>query len=362
MSFAVPLLRRLALLTVVFCAVGALRAATRVSPADPALRFVGRFDRSEPEAPRCAWPASTIAFTVSGGAVRVRLADGGRNRWQIVVDGEPRPALSLELGEHDYLVARDLPEGRHLVELVKCTESFVGITRFLGLEIDDSARLLPTEARARRIEVIGDSISCGYGNEAASPDQPFSPKTENAWLAYGAVAARAVQADYFCIAWSGKKLWPDNSIADLYDATLPGEQGSAPWDFSLWTPDVVVINLGTNDFYGRPSPDPAGWVDAYVKFIARLRVHYPRAAIYCTLGTMLEDRPPTFRPRGIALDCLRKIAAAANSGSDAPPVRLIDFGVQSRENGIGANWHPSAKTHALMADQLAAALRKDLGW
>ncbi len=350
--FALPLL--------VVSAVCPMFAAI-ISPDDPAIRYVGRFDRSETPGPRCAWSASAISFTVSGGSVRVRLKDGGKNLWQIVIDGEPASVLKPGSGEEIYPVARELPPGAHRVELVKRTEAFVGTTQFLGLEIDDSAQLLPASPRVRRIEVIGDSISCGYGNEAPGPEHPFSPATENAWLAYGAVAARAVQADYVCIAWSGKKLWPDNRIVDLYGATLPTEPSAAPWDFTSWSPDVIVINLGTNDFYGRPAPDPDGWVDAYLKFIARLRALHPRAVIYCALGTMLEDRAPALRPRGTVLDCLRKIEAAANAAG-SPPVRLIDFGVQSRENGIGANWHPSTKTHALMGEQLAAALRRDLGW
>jgi lysophospholipase L1-like esterase len=335
-------------------------SAAEISPRDEAVRYAGRFDLADEAGPRCTWPASTVAFTVSGGSASVRLKDSGKNFWQIVINGEPTGVLALQAGEHVYPVAADLPPGKHTIELVKRTESFVGVTQVLGVVIDDDAKLLQTPERAHRIEVIGDSISCGYGNEAPRKEEKFSAATENAWLAYGAVAARAVNADYVCIAWSGKKLWPDNSIVDLYGRTLATSDKSA-WDFARWSPDVVVINLGTNDFNAKVNPDEAGWVAAYVDFIAQIRGRYPQAPVYCAVGTMLSDWPESRKPRTVILGYLDKVISQANAAG-GPPVRLLDFGVQRQENGIGADWHPSAKTHALMGAHMAETLKQDLGW
>lgn len=335
-------------------------SAAAISPADPLVRYVGRFDRADASGPRCAWSASTVAVTITGGSLSVKIKDGGKNFWQIVVNGEAAGVLELQAGEHDYPVVSGLPAGRHTVELVKRTEASQGVTQLLGFQIDDASKLLPAPARARRIEVIGDSISCGYGNEAGRKEEHFTPKTENAWLAYGAVAARAVNADYVCVAWSGKKLWPDNSILDLYDRVLPAAT-ERKWDFAAWTPDVVVINLGTNDFNAKVNPDEAGWVAAYAAFIRQIRGRYPKAPIYCALGTMLSDWPPERKPRTVILGYLEKVIKQAGAAG-GPPVRLIDFGVQNPENGYGADWHPNVKTNALMGGQLAATLKKDLGW
>lgn len=334
--------------------------AAEISPLDPNVRYIGRFDMKHEDGPRCTWPASTVRFTVSGGSASVKLKDNGKNFWQVVVNGESKGVLTLQAGEHVYPVVKDLPAGTHTIELVRRTESFVGVTQVQGLVIDDDAKLLPTPERVRRIEVIGDSISCGYGNEAPRKEEKFSPATENAWLAYGAVAARAVDADYVCIAWSGKKLWPNNSVVELYDRTL-ALSAKPVWDFSKWKPDVVVVNLGTNDFNAKTNPDEAGWVAAYVDFIKEIRGHYPEARIYCALGTMLSDWPESRKPRTTIKGYLEKVVAEANAAG-GPPVRLIDFGVQREANGIGADWHPSARTHALMGAQLAETLRKDLGW
>lgn len=327
---------------------------------DPQVRYVGRFDRTDAAGPRCAWSASTVAVTLTGGSLNVRLNERGKNFWQIVVNGAPAGVLELKPGEHVYPVVTDLPAGRHTVELVKRTEASVGATQVLGFELSGGAKLLPTPARPRRIEVIGDSISCGYGNEAANKEQHFSPATENAWLAYGAVAARAVDADYICVAWSGKKLWPNNSILDYYDRVLPSPT-AAKWEFSRWVPDVVIINLGTNDFNVKVNPEEAGWVAAYVAFIQQIRARYPQAPVYCALGTMLSDWPSARKPRTTILGYLARVIEQANAAG-GPPVRLLDFGVQKAENGYGADWHPNVKTNSLMGAQLAETLKKDLGW
>ena len=329
-----------------------------VPPTDANIRYVGRFDTRDQAGPRCAWSASTVALKFRGTALNVQVKEQGHNFWQVVVDGKPTEVLELQGGEHLYAVAAGLPEGEHTVELVKATEGHVGVTQFTGFQLSAGGKLLPVPARARSIEVIGDSISCGYGNMAASKEEHFTPRTENAYYTYGAIAARQVGADYVCVAFSGKKMWPDNTLPELYDRALTFD-GSSQWSFSKSTPDVVVINLATNDF-GRKNPEEAGWIGAYKAFIRRLRGHYPKARIYCAIGTMMGDwgaNKPLTTVRGYLAKVVADCAAAGDT-----QVQIIDFGVQDMKNGIGADWHPSKKTHELMGDKLAATLRKDMGW
>jgi lysophospholipase L1-like esterase len=133
------------------------------------------------------------------------------------------------------------------------------------------------------------------------------------------------------------------------------------WNFSSGIPDVVIINLGTNDF-ARTNPEEEGWVNAYKEFIARIRKNYPDARIYCAIGTMMSDGWP---PEQKALTTIRAYIARVVSdlnGAGDSKVQVIDFGTQKPDNGLGADWHPSVKTHQVMAEQLTAALKKDLGW
>ncbi len=330
--------------------------AYTVLPSDPRLRYEGRFDLRDAAGPRCAWPASTVTLRVGGTGLNVRLGNSSSDKYQVVLDGKPSAVLVTRGGTHLYNVFRAPMSGLHTLTLVKRTESFFGTTQFLGFQIARGGRLLPPPPLpARRLEVIGDSISCGYGNEAKDQHERFTSATENAYLSYGAVAARTVGAESVCVAWSGRTMWPKNTMGEVYDKTLPLDPGSR-WDFARWTPDVVVVNLSTNDWAGG-TPDRAGWTAGYEAFLARVRGNYPRAAIYCATSPMMGGDPAA-----VAKSYLTQIVADENTAGDKN-VKLLVFETQNGgKNGFGADWHPSVKTDALMADKLAATLAADLGW
>lgn len=329
-----------------------------VAALDARVAYQGRFDRRDAAGPRCAWPASAVAIRFRGADLNVRLKGSDANRWQVEVDGIATAKLKSRGGEHRFRLASGLGAGEHTVRLVKGTETFFGVEQVLGFELSEGAVVLPLEAPRHRIEVIGDSISAGYGNEAASQEEKFSPDTENAYFTYGAIAARELGAGYTCLAWSGRKMWPNNTVPELYDLALAQDPAST-WDFSAPAPDVVLINLATNDFNGK-NPDEAGWTGAYKAFIARLRGHYPKAALYCAIGTMMGDWGEG-KPLSTLRGYLSRMVAGIKAGGD-DNVRIIDFGTQDGANGFGADWHPNVKTHRIMAAQLVKTLHDDLGW
>ncbi|HWB59542.1 MAG TPA: SGNH/GDSL hydrolase family protein, partial [Chthoniobacteraceae bacterium] len=306
-------------------------AQVQVAPYDAPIRYSGRWDTADKTGPRCEWPACMVTLKFTGTAINARLSDPGHNFWQVFVDGKPAAKLALQSGAHDYPIVSGLAPGEHIVTLAKATESFFGPTQFLGFTLDAGAKPLAPAPVTRRIEVIGDSISCGYGLEAANQREHFSPGTENAADAYGALAARKLDADYACLAWSGRKMWPDNTLPEIYDRTIPTEPASK-WDFSSWTPDAIIINLSTNDF-GKADPDEAQWTAAYRRFIALLRTHYPNAQIYCCTGPMLGDGA-TRKPRADAVRYVQEIVATENTAGDAK-IHFLDFGQQDSANGIG---------------------------
>ena len=326
-----------------------------VSPADPYLHYEGRFDTRNAAGPRCAWPASAVSLRFRGTALTVKLADTNSDEYQVVVDGKPTVVLATKNGTNLYSVFEAPTAGTHTVTLEKRTESFFGTTQFLGFQLSGGGKLLPLPAHyKRRFEVIGDSISCGYGNEAKDQHERFSSATESAYLSYGAVAARAVGAEYVCVAWSGRTMWPKNTMGEVYDSALPLDPGSH-WDFGRWRPEAVLINLSTNDF-GGGTPDKTGWTEGYKTFLARVRKNYPQALIYCATSPMLGGKAYE-----IAKDYLTQIVADENTAGDKN-VKLFIFETQDAKNGFGADWHPSVKTDQIMGDKLAAALENDLGW
>jgi lysophospholipase L1-like esterase len=334
--------------------------AVDVSAKDPSIRYVGRWDTRDVGGPRAAWAGSAILARFQGTAVNAVFKFSGNDQWQVVIDGQAASIIAADPSKTVYPAASGLSDREHTIELFKRTEPLVGTTQFLGLQVS-KGKLLPLPARPRRrIEIVGDSISCGYGNESASQNEKFAPGTENNYLAYGAVAARALNAEYVAIAWSGKWLFGSNAIPLLYDLALPNDPQSR-WDFSSWTADAVVVNLGTNDF-GPKNPSEKEWTDAFVAFIKRIRTNYPQSHIFLAVGSMMSDGYPPGRK---ALSTIRGynqgiVSSLLKEGDKK--LHYVEFEPQDQKNGIGGDWHPSVKTHKLMADVLTAAIKKELGW
>lgn len=329
----------------------------KIDATDKALRFSGRWSDTDPAGPKAAWPGSQVTIRFNGSAVNARLKGKNGDRWQAVIDGKPGTVITLNTEPTLFGLTADLPAGDHTLSLTKITEANCGTAQFLGFQIN--GKPLPPVAPERRIEIIGDSISAGYGVEGKSQNEKFSPTTENNLLTYGSVTARKFGADFTCLAWSGKKLWPDNTLPELYDRALPADPKST-WDFSKMKADVVLINLATNDF-GPGNPEEEGWVKAYIALLERVRQHHPDAVIYGAVGPMITD--PYSKSKNALTTARRYIQTALEERKKAGDgkVRFIEFATQGK-NGFGSDWHPNIKQNQIMADTFVKAIEADLGW
>jgi hypothetical protein len=113
------------------------------------------------------WSGSGIAFRFLGSDASVILDDPS-HFLTLLIDGAVQPMLATFPGEQRYPVAAGLKFTTHEVRLYRRTEAGFGITRFLGVELGASGKLLRFPPIARRLEMVGDSITCGFGNEGAS--------------------------------------------------------------------------------------------------------------------------------------------------------------------------------------------------
>jgi lysophospholipase L1-like esterase len=341
------------------CPRGHTVASTAAPETQPSsvLRFIGRFDMTDPDHPRFSWPASAIATRFTGPSLHVRLKDTGYDELEVVVDGNPVGVVATSPFKEDYQVVTGLSDGPHELLLSKRTEARMGEIALLGFDAK-SPLSPPARAPARHIELIGDSITAGYGNEGPGATCTGSLiALENEYLSYGALASRSLGAEHVTIAWSGRTI---EEMGDLYDRTL-ATKATARWDFTRWTPDVVVVNLGTNDF-NRGDPGQAAFTRPYLALLARLRGLYAQAHIVCALGPMLTDSyPPGAHALTRARAYLTQVVTQVRGAGDTR-VTMLEFPSQDFANGLGCDYHPSKKTHRLMAEQLAAAIRAEMSW
>lgn len=264
--------------TVTSCVVSATKKTPAVSSKKeaPMYRFVGRVEREPSGQVKYAWSGTGFVANFRGTGATVLLADD-KNEHQVIVDGKILDKVVTRRKTTRYPLVSGLPSGDHQIELYRRTEALFGNTTFLGLEIEGGALIAEESKPRRRIELIGDSISCGYGNLGDSVNCGFSADTENHYESYGATLARTFSAEISTVAWSGRGIVRNfngeigEKMGALYDRVLPSES-SSKWSADV-PYDVVIINLGTNDFSTDPDPSEEEFATAYGTLLELSLIH-----------------------------------------------------------------------------------------
>ena len=313
---------------------------------------VGRFDDSEASRPKASWSGTTLRTRVAGSSLSVTLGGADNVRFQVEVDGQPTELLQTTGGDQTYEVATGLSPGEHDVQLVRRNEGTFGAVAFLGFVPGAGASIVETPwPYAHRIEIIGDSLTAGYGIEGTSGDCDFSAATESYYGTYGAIAGRNVNAAVHAIAVSGKGVFQnyagnkDTLMPALWRRTITNV-AKDDWDFSRFVPDAVVVNLGTNDFSAALAE--ADFEAAYAALLGEVRGAYPGAMVFCV----------TWAHWGAKKEAWVKGAMAATGDAGLRHVRFVI----DAADGYGCDYHTNLVTNAKLGEVITQALRTELGW
>ena len=310
---------------------------TVIKPTNPDIQYVGRICFDNPERPRFTFPGTQINACFTGTSLKLWV----------------KPKSGYFMAQIDQAAPFKVVEGYELKP------------DFRGLILDEGARLLPPPALPQRtIEFIGNSITCGYGNESVMAPDPFEYETENHYLTYAQLTCRALDAYAHVVARSGigvyrsyggpKEGTPDNVMTTEYEYTNLYDH-SERWDFNRFQPQLVCINLGTNDL-STNNYDTTLLKAAYQRFLKQVRSHNPKAKIVFLCGSMLNGKE-----LDIARNILNEVTEEAHKKGDKEVYRF-DFTPQRGDLGFGASWHPSLKQHEKMAAELTTYLRKLMKW
>ncbi|MCM1022894.1 MAG: GDSL-type esterase/lipase family protein [Prevotella sp.] len=254
------------------------------------------------------------------------------------------------------------------VSIVKLSESPMSTIAIGDIKVTGSV-IKPTADKDVLIEFIGDSITCGYGADDPVKENHFSTKTEDVTKAYAYKTAQLLDADYSMVSFSGygiisgysdgKKKVTEQQVPKYYTklgyswasngSFVPA---SIDWDFTVRRPDVVVVNLGTNDdsYTGSDEERQLEYSAAYVEFLKTIREKNPDAKILCTLGIM-GDR---------LFEYVQKAADDYTAETGDKNIYTMKFDVQSPDDGYSADWHPSVTTHDKAAAKLSEEIKKIL--
>ncbi len=317
---------------------------------------------------------SGAAFSFVGKKAEIVLkgdntAQGTDNfaRIAIYVDGNRVVDDRIDRPSKTYTVFESEIEQQVGIEIVKLSEAAMSTVGIEEIRLETEGTIEPAPARELKIEIIGDSITCGYGVDDESGQNPFSTATEDATRAYAYLTAQMLEADYSLVSYSGYGIisgYTDNGekllthILPEYYEKLAKSEGrldgtldplAVEWDFARFVPELIVINLGTNDdSYAQDHADrQAEYAERYAEFLRTVRRRNPEAKILCALGIM-GDRLYPFVEQAVS----RYVAETGDSR-----VSAMRFDVQQAEDGYGSDGHPSAATHAKAAEKLAGHIR-----
>ena len=322
-----------------------------VSASDPAFRYQGRLDLTDPAAPVVAWESSRVSVDFTGASLSLLFGPAtGQNFFDGRVDGESR-IIAVEPEPRTTIAwPGSLGPGLHHLELAKRTEASAGSAAFRGIEIGPDAVVdKPVAVKASlRMLFLGDSITAGACDEDGAADQWDDRRTHNAEMSYAALTAGAFGADFENISVSGIGIvtgYVDVTFGEIWDRLYP-THGAPKADLTAWRPDVIFLNLGGNDTSfskGKGRPFPASFSDSYFKLVAEVRSAYPDAELVLLRGGMSETETDPVLIAAWA-DAVRRVEAQDRRSTHFVFVHHTDL-------------HPRVADHRLMAAELCRWLR-----
>jgi lysophospholipase L1-like esterase len=324
------------------------------------FQIVGRYDTRDDAGARISWAGTQIVAQFTGDSVTVDLSDTtGDDQYEWSVDGSDPTLFKVDKDKKTYPLASGLSASDHTLVLTKRTESSVGESQIFAI----TAKSLPGTAPpfTRRIEMVGDSITAGYGVLGKDATCTFSPDTEDESFAWGALAAKQLNAMHSAIAWSGIGITTDydgdttDIMPNRYDRAL-GTDETSKWSPALFPPDAIVVALGTNDLDGN-GPDPtATFQTKLTAFLATIRTANPNAQIILASSPLLTDPH-----RQTQIDWMNGAMAARKTAGDTK-ISFLEIAQVTDAEGFGCDSHPSKATQARMASSLVGHIKPLLNW
>jgi len=279
------------------------------------LQYSGRIDFEDVLAPVFVYAGSCVRLRFTGKSLGVKISNQrsyGSNFVGYILDGvQGKFLLDQDSEQHGYSLGQGLASGEHELLLFKRMDSCHYFTLH-GFELEEGGQLLPSDPLPnRRLEVFGDSVSCGEVSEAVDyvgkEDPQHDGEFSNSWYSYSWITARKLNAELHITSQGGAALldqtgWfcgPDFvGMESIYDKIQYNPQLGAVkrWDFTAWTPHVVVVAIGQNDAnpenYMAESYDSeksVNWRKRYRTFVEKLMELYPGATFVLTTTILGHD-------------------------------------------------------------------------
>lgn len=287
----------------------------KIMPDNSKLLYSGRIDWSSQKEPVFVYPCTSVKIKFTGNTLKICVKNKSaywNNYLGCIVDGEHSSILLPANGTASFdIVVKPSKNNEHTAMFFKRQDSCHEMT-LLWFEIAYGGEILPLPPNPlRKIEVYGDSVSAGEVSEAVKyigkEDPVHNGEYSNSWYSYAWIMARRLNAQIHDIAQGGIALLDNTGwfngpcytgMETIWDKirynTALG--GVSEWDFSKYTPHVVIVAFGQNDSnpedymkedYNGEKADR--WRRHYRDFLLELRGKYNEAYIICCTTLLKHD-------------------------------------------------------------------------
>lgn len=285
---------------------------------------------------------------------------------QIFTDDEEEPVKIEIAGDRQtVLLYAGSSKEKHRIRLLKQTENYKTQLGICGFVMD--GELFPlSKPQRKRIEFVGDSITCGFGNMTSEKDRMYFPADEDAYFSHAVMAARSLGMEWSLVSLSGICATANACLPNPYamdelysytDRVIQDKLKAAElerWDFAAYPNDYVVINLGTNDDTGlsmaeNPEEVRKNFCEGYRAFLETVRAcNGADTYIVCALGCMRYYLYPE----------IEKIVAAYQVETGDRRISCFRYMGISPMDGLGACCHPSLVTQRKMAEEIVREIKR----
>lgn len=333
----------------------------KIAATDPNISITGRTLVGQDGSVRFDWGGVYLQTEFTRGSIAVEISDTKRDFFNVFIDDVWKKKITIE--NHSPIritLAEGLSEGPHRLKLQKCTEGSQGCTTVYGFYLNSGGNMRSVPPKKRLIEIIGDSYSCGYGVDSENSQAHFKPETEDCNKAYGCIIAHYFDADYVLIAHSGMGISRNygdtvqvsqNNMTDRY-LRIFDEAGTDVYDFENYRPDLVTINLGTNDYSLGKVPTSKELTDHYIQMLQNIRNHYGLVPILCIVphsaNNMLTDA---------LTEVKNSVSQLSKVFMTVPMPNII-----TNETDLGADYHPNYQGQRKIAMTLIPQICAFMNW
>ena len=306
---------------------------------------------------RCNGTSLSLDMLVENGDA---LEEQHKPRIAVFVNDEMVVDTVLESAKQTVAVPFYAFDSEAVVRVIKLSESMYSCVGISGVRLYGSMDIMPTERSKQVIEFIGDSITAGFGVDHEKRKGEFSTRTENYSKTYAYLTAQALDAESYGIAYSGYgvvsgwtstgKINSENVLAKQYGKAVDclSVGGVTPqWFFPSPLPDLIVINLGTNDHtYCTNKERRKEFEKAYKELLELVREKNPGVPIVCVLGDMNDKMYPH----------IEKAVKAFNKKNGDTSVLCTSLNFDMARLGVVLHGHPTAQSNEVAAKELTKFL------